>query len=113
MTKITIKESREKGAREFSTDYDFGATLKASVDKYGDKDIHDTFTAKAKICLQDFVRPLMKAGKSDKEINAEIAKWKLHVSMRVKKTPVEKIVAQYKLLDKDERKKMLAELDAA
>jgi hypothetical protein len=110
---ITVKDGRGEDAKSYTTDYDFGENIKASVKLFGEDVVHSNFTAKAKIALQDMIRPMLKDGKPKKEIDAAVGAWVLGVAVSRKKSQKEKAMDAYLKLPEEERAALLAELKAA
>ena len=102
--KVVTSESGQKGARKFETDYDFGSDLKDAGKKHGDKNVYDVYLRGAKVDLQGFVRRLMKAGKTDKEITKLIAdEWKPGVKASRGKSAFEKATDAFAKLTDEEK----------
>lgn len=56
-----------------------GETVKEDAELHGEDVVHGIFIQKADVARQNFVRPLLEAGKTDEEIRELFKKWKLGV----------------------------------
>jgi hypothetical protein len=100
----------QKGGRSLEVDYNFGANLDEAQKLFSHEVVYNLYVAKAKVQIQDKIRPMMKAGKTDKEILAFISNYKLGTVLRTKKSPVDKALDMYDKMSSEERKALLAKL---
>ena len=76
---MEITANAPKVERELTVDYDFGKTIAEAVKLYGEAVVMSIFQAKAVIIIQDTVRRNLVVGKTDAEIKALIAAYKLGI----------------------------------
>ena len=101
-----------KDGRSVNFDYEFGDTLQATLDLFGEKIVHDYALRGLVVAAQGRARGLLKAGKiSEDEIRAEMAKWKPGEA-RVVKSAAEKIRELSEKLSPEERAQLLKEIKA-
>lgn len=75
----TLKGKEGQPNKTVTVQYDFGETLEDSKKLFGDAVVKALFDAKAVIIIQDTVRRLLAAGKTEEEIKAYIASFKIGV----------------------------------
>ena len=75
----TLKGKEGQPDRSLTVQYDFGATLEDSKKLFGETVVKALFDAKAVIVIQDTMRRLLAAGKTEAEVTAYIAAFKLGV----------------------------------
>ena len=78
--------------RAITVTYDFACGEGEDPSKaHGDKEVKHFFYKGAKVYIQSNVRRWLRAGKSDDDINANVAKLKLTITTGTRKTAAEKI----------------------
>lgn len=110
MTDITIN-TRE--GVSITVDYPIAATIQENVDLHGletvTKILHDALTLR----VQNRVRGLINAEKSEPEIHADLAKWKLGSKTRRSKIPTkDKVKTLMDTMTPEERATLLKEIQA-
>ena len=105
-------ESNAEGARSIELGYEFGENLDAAAEKFGDDVVMANFTKSAKISLQARVRDLMKAGKTDEEIQTYVAsEWVPGLkTARVQVSTAEKLLKAFSKLPAEEQARILGAL---
>jgi hypothetical protein len=121
VVRITINE-RRRAKDESEEDYaansakvtvakDLGTDMKASAKLFGDDVVYALFCAKAVIQIQDGVRPMMKEGKTDKDIQTFVEGLQITLPQRGrKKSDYDKAKDGWAKLGKEEQEALLAEL---
>ncbi len=105
--------TRTKGMDPVSVEYDFGDNLEEAVEAYGENVVFDLYHDQAVIALQNYVRRLMKQGKTQEEIQQAVSAWRPGVSTRQRKSPAEKLRQLLQGVPKEQVQKMLAEMGLA
>ena len=95
--------------RVVTVTYDFGKDMATSVEKFGENVVHSKFVQSAIIDLQSLIRRLLKAGKTDDEINAEVSGWKPGAKVTVRKSGKEKALDALGSLSEEDRAAILAQ----
>lgn len=119
MTKVEAKLSTSD--RVFSVEYDFGDTIESAIEKFGAETVFTKFKQASIIDLQALIRrhltPTEKDGvkteMTNDEILSEIADWVPGSKTVVRKSPLEKAKEQLGKLSDEEKKALLAQLQAA
>jgi len=81
MTKFSVAESGNEGARSLEISYDFGANLDEAVAKFGADVVFSGFIADGKVAVQGVARRLLKNNKedgsayTDEEIHTKVAEY--------------------------------------
>ena len=109
--KVTTSESGEKGARQFTVDYEFGNNLEEVVGIFGEPVVYNHVTASFKIALQGFIRRLLKLKSPEAEIKEKVKGWKPGMK-KEGKSPAEKAKDAFGKLSEEERKALLKDLKA-
>jgi hypothetical protein len=99
-----------KDKKQVTVQYNYGADLAEAVKLYGEGVVFAHYKAKAVIVLQDLMRRKMAEGKTEEEVTAFAKEWKPGLRVSTKKTPQEKVLAQFAGLPKEEQAKLLAAL---
>lgn len=112
---IGAKAGTEEDAPSATVKYDFGDTLEAASEKFGDDVIFSRFVAAATVDLQALIRRNLKGEnpKSEKEIQALVNEWQPGVSTRTRKSPQEKAAAAIEALTDEQKAELLESLMAA
>ena len=76
---MEITANAPKVERELTVDYNLGETIAEAVKLFGEEVVMSIFKAKAVIIIQDTIRRNLVAGKTDAEIKALIAGYKLGI----------------------------------
>jgi hypothetical protein len=101
---VKTKMGKDKDSRQTATPYDFGNDLASASKMHGEKEVYDIYVRGGKVDLQAFVRRLQKAGKTDKEILAGVAKeWKPGVKAARGKSSLEKATDAFGKLSAEEK----------
>jgi|TARA_Y100000310_G_scaffold263133_1_gene273149 hypothetical protein len=82
--------------------YEFGDDLAGASKLFGDETVFANYKANAIVALQGFVRGMLKAEKSAKDITGAVAEWKPGVRKKGK-TPQEKLREQFQAMSAEER----------
>lgn len=101
--KITVSESRKADSKKVTVDYPLGETLQDNVKSHGEKVVNDLFLARAKVKIQDVVRPMLKAGKDQKAIQDEVSKLKLDEKRVQKKSAKDKALDIWNKMSDEEK----------
>lgn len=109
----TINATTKDSGRTVGVEYDFGATLKDSIDKFGEEVVHNNFQAQAVISLQSLLRRGIKSEKNDEEIAKMASEWKPSMKTVTRKSAQEKIKDAFTGMDDAARKELLKELRAS
>lgn len=118
---IKVKERRREenetdehyaeNCRRITVTKDLGADLQGSVEMFGEAVIHQDFLVAETIAIQDMVRPMLKAGKTDEEIHEAVERFVPGTRQRGrKKSDYDKTKDAWSKLSKEERDQLLAEL---
>lgn len=106
--------SKEDTARKITMQYNFGASIQDSIDKFGAEVVHSMFVKSAVIALQANIRRLMnlEVPKTDEEIKAYAEnEWKPGIrTPRATGSKLEKLIALLGSLTAEEKEKALAKL---
>lgn len=93
--------------------YNFGDNLEGMRALFGDEVVFNKALDALVIDCQSNVRRLIKKGKSQAEIQAEIDKWKPSTVSAVRKSAAEKVQDLVGQLTPDQKKELLAQLKKA
>lgn len=105
------KAKSKKAEREASVMMnEWPENLGEAVSLWGEQNCFTLLEAKASIKIQDTIRRLIDAGKSEDEIRATVAPMKIDSRIAVERDTVQATVADLKKLSADERKAKIAEL---
>ena len=109
---FSTTESNAEGARSIKLKYNFGDNLDAAAEKFGDDVVMANFEKSAKISLQARVRDLMKAGKTDEEIETYVSsEWVPGLkTARVQVSTAEKLLKAFSKMSAEEQARILAAL---
>lgn len=90
MSEITVKASETRGEEAKSAEilYDFGDNIQESITLFGEDIVHKMFLNAAKISAQSIMRRMLKAGRTQEEIQRDMAEWKVGVSVSVENEAV-------------------------
>jgi hypothetical protein len=110
--KIAVKEGRGKEARKVVVEYPIGETLRENVKNFGEDLINGLFVARAKVKVQDIVRPMLKAGKTDKEIQDAVNALKLNERRVTRKSAKEKALDLWNAMSEEEKAEFKRQLTA-
>jgi len=110
--KITTSASGEKGARQIIVDYPIGESLDEAKKLHTEEVVYNMYVGRAKVAVQNMVRVMLKAGKSDKEIHEAVKNYKLSEKPVRAKSAYDKAVSLYTKLSPEERKKLVEALKA-
>lgn len=110
--KITVKDGRGKEARQVMVEYPIGETLQENIKNFGEDLINNLFIARAKVKVQDVVRPMLKASKSDKEIQDAVSALKLDQRRVTRKSPKEKALDLWNSMSDEEKAEFRKQLTA-
>lgn len=103
--KVTAKNGKGPEAQQFSVDYNFGATLEESVQKFGKEKVHAMFIRAMVIALQSAMRNSVKNGVPPEKLQEHLKDWKGDpVSVKVD------LKTKIATMTKDERDALLKEL---
>ena len=110
--KFKTTESNVEGARSIELTYNFGDNLDGAAEKFGDDVVMANFEKSAKISLQARVRDLMKAGKTDEEIQTYVAsEWVPGLkTARVQISTAEKLLKAFSKMSAEEQARILGAL---
>ena len=106
----TINATTKDTDRTVSVDYNFGKTLKESIDLFGEDVVHNNFQAQAVISLQSLLRRGIKGEKNDEEIAKMAMDWKPGMKTVTRKSAQEKIKDAFGGMTDEDRKALLKEL---
>ena len=95
-----------------TVEYDVPAGLDAKVKKFGADVIDAAAEDSIIISIQAFMRRLIGKGKTAAEVAVEVGKYQLSTRNLVLQSPFEKASTSLKSLSPEDRKKLLAELQA-
>lgn len=110
---VTSKRKQEDGSViEHTVQYDFGSNLQDAVAKFGEETVFGQFVKKSKIDLQTLMGSRLTEGKTADEINAEVAEWQPSGEVKQKASPKQKIIKAYASMSDDEKRALLAKLQA-
>lgn len=101
--KISVSESKAKDAKKVTIDYPIGETLQENVKAHGEQVVNELFSARAKVKVQDIVRPMLRAGKSEKEIQDEVSKLKLDEKRVQRKSAKDKALDLWNNMSEEEK----------
>ena len=104
---IVTAASQEKGARVFSCEYDFGKTVQDSIKKFGEELVKNKLDAQLKVDIQGYIRRMLKADKSDKDIAEGLKTWQPSLK-KAGKSAGEKMDDLWGKLSPEEKKAQLA-----
>lgn len=107
MTEITV--TTKEGA-SVTVDYPISETINENIGHFGEEVCADALRAALILRVQSRIRALINAEKSEEEIHAELANWKIGVATRRGLPPREKIKAQMDKLTPEDRAALLKEL---
>jgi len=82
MAEIKATGKKDGVERSVTVTYDLGGSLADSITLFGENVVKSIFDAKATIIIQDTVRRLIVAGKTDEEIQDYISKVKFGVQQK-------------------------------
>lgn len=108
--KITIKDGRGQDARSITVDYPIGETLQENTKTHGEDIVNRLFVAKAKIEAQDAARRMLKAGKSEKDIQNALSEFKLGQRQSTKKSAKDKALDAYQKMTAEEKAEFVKNL---
>ena len=100
---IVTAQSKEKDARVFSTNYDFGATVADSAKLFTEEICKNKLDAQLKVDIQGSIRAALKAGKTDEEIQALVDTWMPCVKAPGKSVPAKMDTLWDKLSDEEKQ----------
>jgi len=101
--KITVSESKAKDAKKVTVDYPIGETLQDNVKSHGEQVVNELFSMRAKVKVQDIVRPMLKAGKDQTTIQNEVNKLKLDEKRVQRKSPKDKALDLWNNMSEEDR----------
>jgi hypothetical protein len=107
---VTGKDKNGK-ERSLSFNYDFGDTVKASLEKFGEDVVHKNFVSNAVVGAQSHARGGIKAGKTDAEVIASFSgpkAWK--PGIRKSTPPHERILRDMEKLSPEQKKELMASI---
>lgn len=112
MEEFKTTESQADGARDIKLSYDFGHDLDAAAEKFGDDVVMANFVKSARISCQARVRDLLKAGKTDGEIQAYVAnEWVPGLkTARVQTSTAEKLIKAFGKMTAEDQARILSSL---
>lgn len=111
--KVKDAEGNVSEVRKFSADYDFGGKVEEAIMRFTPEVVYNVFEKKAVIQGQDLVRPLLAAGKSEKEVAAALAKWKPSgETQRARKSVQDKYLEDLRAMSPEARLAAIKELTA-
>ena len=95
-----------------TVDFDLDETLKEAVDRYGEAIVFSRYRASLVIDLQAYMRIMIKAKKTNDEIQAAVSEWKPGVKAKGR-SPAERARDLFQKLSPEERRALLEEFEAA
>jgi len=90
----------------------FGDNLDEAIDLVGEEVVYECYVAEGLIKARSVIKALHYAGKTDKEIQAEMDTWKPGVSRRVSADPAAKMLAKAKTMTEAELRALIAQITA-
>jgi len=99
-----------KDGRTVTVSYNFGNNLEEMADLFGEEIVFSNAKANMVIGLQSRIRSLIKAEKSDEEIQAEVGAWKPGIKVSRTGDPVAKIISKAEKLDSQKIEATIAAL---
>lgn len=105
-----IEVTAKKGAREITTNYDFGDSLAQAVELFGEEVVFSNMRQSMKISLQALIRRGIEKGQSDEEIIAAAAAWKPGVASERQSNPVAAVLSKWATLDDATKAELLKKL---
>ena len=103
---IVTAQDNQKGARVFSCEKDFGATVADSVKLFTEEICKNLLDAQLKVNIQGLIRRMLKASKTDDEIQAAVLEW-LPSVRKEGKSAAEKMDTLWDKLPDGEKQAML------
>ena len=107
---MKVSAKTKKHPEPIAVDYNIPETLKGMIDTFGEPVVTSAAKGAIVISLQSAMRRLMEKGKSQAEIQAEVAKWKPDTRTINRMSAFEKATATLDKLSPEERKQLLAKL---
>ena len=92
--------------------YDFGDTLKDSVEKFGEAVIFTNFKRTAVITAQAAMRRMLEGGKTEEQIVEAMGTWKPGVALDRTVDPVGSLVSKFDSYSKEEQDEIIKKLKA-
>ena len=111
---FSVSRDNETDSRTLELEYDFGATIEESVEKFGEDVVHGYFLKGIKVGLQAYIRRMLKEDKSDDEILASLDSWTPGVrAPRVAGAgSTKKLLTQFAKMSPEKQAELLASLQA-
>lgn len=98
---------------QFAVEFDIGDTLEAATELFGDAVVYNQYKAGIVVSTQARIRTLIKADKSEEEIQANLSEWRPDVRTKGK-TKIERIQDLFAKLSPEQRRieleRMMAEI---
>jgi len=106
---VPNKDDASKPAQTCTIDYDFGDTVSAAVEKFGEDVVLSNMKAHMVVTCQGVVRRLIRAGATEQaDIQVKVTEWKPGVAVaRESKDPVEALAAKFDGMDEEGQKALL------
>lgn len=82
MAVLEITAQKKDGQRQVTVSYDFGDSLDAMVEKFGEDVVQSNAVANMKITAQSVIRRGIEREESDEEIQATLDNWKPGVAIQ-------------------------------
>jgi hypothetical protein len=107
-----IKATKKMGDidKEATILYDFGGSLEAAKEKFGEEVVYSGFVRSAVITAQAAMRRFLEDGLDAAQIEEKMAAWKPGVSIERVVDPVAATVAKFGKMTKEEQDALIAKL---
>ena len=110
---VMIEATESTTDRKVAISYNFGQTLADASAMFGEDVVFSNFRRASVVTAQGIMRRLIKAGKSDAEIQTAMSAWRPGVAVERVVDPVAALKARFSTMTEEERAKVLAELTGA
>ena len=107
-TEITAK----KGDASATISYEFGDTLEANTELFGEEVVHSSAIRTYIITAQAAIRRYLEAGLSEDEVQQKMSEWKPGVTLSSTVDPVTAVLRKFGTLPVEDQKDLIAKLKA-
>lgn len=107
-----IRASKKIGDDELeaTVQYDFGGSLAAATEKFGEEVVYSNFVRASVVTAQAAIRRMLETGKSGEEIQAAMESWRPGVTLERTVDPVAAVLGKFGTMTQEEQMALIQQL---